>query len=171
MQEIWKDVKDYKGLYQVSNLGNIKSIKYSKILKPYKEKKGYLRVDLNKNGIRRHYLVHRLVAETFIPNPENKPQINHKDGCKENNLWNNLEWCTNLENAIHAYNNKLRTSKPLRKINQYDLNGNFIEQWNSIIEASTQFKTISNHPQCNISSVLRGLRKTAFGYIWKYADK
>lgn len=171
MKEIWKDIKGYEGLYQVSNLGKVKSLKKNIILKPYIEKKGYLRIDLNKNGKSKHYLIHRLVAEAFIPNPLNKLQINHIDCNKQNNCINNLEWSTNLENAIHAYNNNLRPFKPLRKINQYDLDGNFIKTWNSIIEASSQFKNVSNHPQCNISGVLRGLRKTAFGYIWKYADK
>ena len=106
MKEVWKDIKDYEGLYQVSNLGRIKSlsrfhytgwgknkgyIKKEKILKPRYDKKGYQMVVLYKNGIGKNFKVHRLVAEAFIPNPNNLPQINHKDEIKRNNIFTNLE--------------------------------------------------------------------------------
>lgn len=103
MNEIWKDIPGYENKYQVSNLGNVYSYKHKRILKPYVVRKGYLRVDLfDKNFTRRHQKVHRLVATAFIPNPENKPQINHIDGNTGNNVVTNLEWCTNDENQKHA---------------------------------------------------------------------
>lgn len=111
--EIWKDIKNFENKYQVSNKGKIRSLNYHnekriKILKPYKDIWGYLRIDLCKNGIKKHYKISRLVAQEFLKKIENKNQINHKDGNKENNLVENLEWCSPSENCIHAHKNNLR---------------------------------------------------------------
>ena len=98
-----KDIKGYEGLYQVSSWGKVISVKTNKVLSPEINSKGYLRVDLyDSTGKKKHYKVHRLVAEAFIPNPENKPQINHIDGNTQNNSITNLEWCTSSENMNHA---------------------------------------------------------------------
>lgn len=116
--EIWKDIPNYEGLYQISSYGRVKSFyKKERILKPsiqhfkYKSK-NYKRekIELSKNSIRKSFKIHRLVAQTFIPNPDNKPQVNHIDGNPLNNNVNNLEWCTNQENIIHSYK-YLRTKK------------------------------------------------------------
>ena len=116
MKEIWKDIKGYEGKYQISNKGNIRSLNYrrtgkTKILQPGKDKDGYLLIGLRKDGKKKTYKIHRLVAEAFLENPNKKPQINHIDGNKQNNYISNLEWCTNKENMAHAYTNGLALGK------------------------------------------------------------
>ena len=119
--EIWKPIKGYEGLYEISNYGRVKSLartwvtghnsivrsKDESILAPKKDR-GYLRVGLLKNGKRKLLSIHRLVAEHFIPNPLNKPEVNHRDGNKENNHFSNLEWVTPAENTQHAESLRLR---------------------------------------------------------------
>lgn len=134
MQEIWKDIKGYEGLYQVSNLGRVKSlprkiynngiigknkfyISKEKILKERIDHKGYFRVALCKNNIQKDYSIHRLVLENFVENVDNKPCVNHIDGNKQNNNLENLEWCTYSENLNHAY--KLNLKKRIRNIETY----------------------------------------------------
>lgn len=114
-QEIWKDIEGYEGKYQVSNFGNVRSLMYHNakgikrisLLKPATDACGYFRCALSKNNILTTYKVHRLVAQAFIPNPNNYPQINHIDGNKKNNNVENLEWCTNSMNQVHAYSHNL----------------------------------------------------------------
>jgi hypothetical protein len=118
--EVWKDVAGYEGLYQVSNEGQVKSLARTivrsdgqnktieeKVLKSGMSSKGYLQINLCRNGKQKTVKIHRLVAETFIPNPKNKPEVNHKDGKKGNNLFSNLEWATPSENIRHAYHTGL----------------------------------------------------------------
>ena len=191
--ELWADIKNYENYYQVSNFGRIRSLnrkfecngknQYSsfktvktykgKIIKPLLDNRGYFYVFLCKNNVKKNIPIHRLVAKTFIPNPENKPQVNHIDGNKTNNNVTNLEWATCSENIQHAYRNNLFTNqleslKKIQKNNeksvlQYDLNGNFIKEWESIKEAKKELK-VSSH----ISCCCNGKRKTAGGYIWKF---
>jgi len=121
MKEVFKDIPNYEGIYQVSNLGRVKSFKKDKPknLKQSENTHGYYKVGLCKNGKQETLKVHRLVAIAFIKNTKNKKCVNHIDGDKKNNSVNNLEWCTYSENTYHAYKNNLK--KP-RKGNQYTEN-------------------------------------------------
>lgn len=125
MDKIWKDIKGYEGLYKISECGDIKKldsfifmpnggrrIDNEKILVAHKNHKGYLQIRLSNAGARKTFIVHRLVALHFVPNPKNKPQVNHKDCNKLNNRFTNLEWCTNVENCCHAVINGLIKSNP-----------------------------------------------------------
>ena len=102
--EIWKDIEGFKGRYQVSSWGRVRNAITKCIIKPYKNEKGYLKVGLTQNGKCLKFRVNRLVAQAFIPNPYNLPQVNHKDGNKANNSFTNLEWITNKDNTIHSIN-------------------------------------------------------------------
>ena len=159
MNEEWRWIKGYEGLYQVSNLGRVKSIyKKEHLFKPYKNKKGYLIVCLTKNKKSKILRVHRLVAQAFLPNPHNYKEINHKDENKENNYLENLEWCDRKYNCNWGKRNK-KISKPVL---QYDLHNNLIKTWDSIAQAQKELKCY------NISHCINNKRKTAGGYIWRY---
>ena len=149
--EVWKDIEGFEGLYQVSNHGRIKSIRDTiynhrtkstmtiyreKILKPYKDTKGYLLVDLRKNGKRNTRKVHIIVAKTFIPNPDHLPQVNHKDENKQNPNADNLEWCTNQYNTTYGTAKQRMAEKMKKKVIQIDANGDVVDEWESIEEAA-----------------------------------
>lgn len=179
-EEIWKDIKGYENLYQISNLGNVRSLDRYKVTKGrYGEMKakikgkvlipcinhdGYKEIVLSKNGKSKMYRLHRIVAEAFINNDENKNQVNHKNGNKLDNRAENLEWCTCKENIQHALKNNL--IKCERRINQYDLKMNFIKEWRSISE----IKRVLNISDSNIIKVCNEERNSAGGFKWKYQD-
>lgn len=121
---MWKDIEGYEGFYQVNELGEIKSlarnhrygIKHDRILKGRKDKDGYLRVQLIANGKRKDARIHRLVANAFIPNPNNKPTVNHKNGIVNDNNVNNLEWATYSEQNYHLYELGLKDLSYMKKL-------------------------------------------------------
>lgn len=168
-KEIWKPIKGYEGLYEISNMGRIKGLERKSknrtypliLLKLKKDTHGYLQAFLYKNNIRKTYLVHRLVASAFIDNPNNYKEINHIDEDKTNNKISNLEWCSRIYNV--NYGN--RTLKTTKKVKQYDLNKNYIKTWNSMSEAAQKLKIHVS----GISGCCKGINKTCGGYIWKYA--
>lgn len=168
MREVWKDIKGYEGLYQISNLGRVKSLsrivvfrgrerlQKETILREATSRKGYSLVSLQKEGTAKTQKVHRLVAKAFIPNQQNYPQVNHKDENKKNNCVDNLEWCD------CKYNNNygLRTSKISKKVLQIETG----IIYPSVSEAHRKTKIDT----ANISGVCLGKIKTAGGYHWKY---
>ena len=173
MQEIWKDIKGYEGLYQVSNLGRVKRLRFinkntniekERIKSQKIRKDGYLEVALYKNGKGKSIQVHRIVAKTFIPNIENKAQVNHIDGNKKNNNVSNLEWVLGSENMIHSAR-QLRNN--VRKINQYDLDGRYLATYSSITIAGE----INGIRESSIANVLAGRRNKAYGYKWRYSEE
>lgn len=177
MEEIFKDIQGYEGLYQVSNYGNVKALKKEqkmptggiyyrkeKILSSNITYNGYLNVRLFKEGSKgkgKGFGIHRLVAKAFIPNPKNLPQVNHIDGNKQNNYVDNLEWCDASFNQEHALKERL---KKVHKVEQYDLNGNYIKTWNSIKDITTEFKV----SHVAIISNIKGKTNSCKGYKWKY---
>ena len=159
MDEIWKDIEGYEGLYQVSNLGRVKFLERrvssgnsaSRVIREHivtpSLKRGYHRIRLCKEGSKRFFFVHRLVADAFIPNIENKPTINHKDGIRNNNVVSNLEWATFHEQIVHSYNvlHRKKSMAHLGKFGKYHnrskavyqiINGDVIAEFGSIREAT-----------------------------------
>ena len=164
MEEIWKDKKDYEGHYQVSNFGRVKSIKFGKeIILKQSIRHGYYYVCLSKNGIVKTYNVHRLVAEAFIPNPNDYKEVNHKDENPQNNIVSNLEWCDRLYNVRYGTGIERRSKTQSKPVLQYDLEGNFIKEWKSTHECCR-----NGFNQSNVAACCRGKLKTYKGSIWKY---
>lgn len=166
-KEIWKDIPNYEGLYQASTFGRIRNSRTYKVLR-LGNYIGYYRVDLCKDGKRSTKKVHRLVAETFIPNPDNLPCVNHKDCNPSNNAVSNLEWCTYSYNTNYADANEKRANnrKPniIRPVYQYDLSGNLITKWDS----TRTIETVMGFCHSSISKCCRGVTATSYGYVWKY---
>jgi hypothetical protein len=175
--EIWANIKNHDD-YQVSNLGRICSYKNNerKIIKGWIQNTGYLTVVLDN----KKYSVHRLVAETFIHKTKDKDTVNHIDGNKLNNNVNNLEWCTLKENIQHAFESGLMDNaikqmkvKKIRakRINQYDLDGNYIKTYLGSIEAQNELRKLGiKVNDRNIRKVCQGKRKKAGGYKWRYTE-
>lgn len=182
MNEIWKDIKDYPN-YQISNFGNVKSLsnnfsRKEKILK-HGKLKGYLFVQLSKNGKIKCYRVHRLVAEAFIPNPDNKPCIDHINTDRSDNRVCNLRWCSHKENMNNILTidkmsknahlkNKFGAEHPLSKpIIQFSKDGEFIRKWENAVEVKKELG-IDNS---SVSKCCKGKMKSTGGYIWRYYYK
>ena len=172
-----KKIKDFENYYIYSD-GRVQNCNTNHFLKYTSDKNGYLKVRLYKDKYQHTLLVHRLVALTFLSNPDNYPQVNHKDENKHNNDVSNLEWCTVKYNANYGTRNE-RIQKQLKqnatlpdnrkKVNMYTLDGTFIRQFDSLKEA----KIFLNKPitEAHISQCCNGIRKTAYGYKWIKASE
>lgn len=177
--EEWRDIKGYEGRYQISSEGRVRSLDrigkngYSykgKILKPRPTKRGYIKANLSG----KIYAVHRLVAQAFIPNPNNYPVVNHKDENPSNNCIENLEWCDVKYNINYGTANKRRgesigydkDNPHSKSVLQCTIDGILVKRWNSQAEAARQLGI----SQGNISRCCIGTRNIAYGFIWKYAE-
>jgi len=167
---MWKPVVGYEGLYEVSDTGQVRSlprngtVSYSRILRP-NNVRGYLQVALQKNGKRKDFKVHRLVADAFIPNPERKRTVNHIDGNKGNNRVENLEWATDSENQLHSV--YVLGNGKASEVEQYSKDGIFIKAWKRITDAST----VLGIDDTSIVHNCAGRRSSAGGFVWKYKRK
>jgi hypothetical protein len=181
--EIWRDVEGYDGKYQVSNLGNVRSVdrtfsnscgvmvtRKGIMLNPIQNRCGYMKVTMHKEGKVNTEVIHRLVAVAFVPNPNNLPQVNHKDGNKRNNDVSNLEWCTALSNMHHAKqqglrNNALEYAKSMRK----SVIATNIETGEEIFYESIH--AAENVFGRHVTNVLSGARSKAKGHTFRYAEE
>jgi len=179
--EIWRKIRQHK-LYEISNYGRLRRWRNSKqeyyiCINPLVRVTGYYRKTMQVNGKSTGQFIHRLVAEAFIHNPENKPMVNHKDGNKWNNHVSNLEWVTAKENIDHAWRTglqhtnspNLKGSRPAREINQLTLEGNFIKTWKNArqIHRELGFSNTSISKCCNKEKH----HKTVRGFKWEYKDE
>ena len=168
MKEEWKDIVDYEGLYQVSNLGRVKSLNYKQthkqlLLKPtIKKKTGYCQISLSKNGKKKLYLVHRLVAKAYLINQDNLPQVNHKDEDKTNNKVDNLEWCTAKYNCNYGTKIQRVKEKMAKPVSNYK-NGKLIKNYSKVTEV-----VIDGHIPSDVTRCCKGKIKSHHGYQWKY---
>lgn len=178
MNEIWRDIKDYEGLYQVSNLGRVRSVdRYcvgkgnckrfckGKILKPATHTNGYLIVNLCKNIKTKSYLVHRLVAEAFKPNLHNYPTVDHINRNKTDNRLENLRWAP-YELQVKNSNRESLIKSIVKPVKQYTVDGQFIKEYTSITEASIE----TGLKIGNICKCCYYKRKSTGGYIWKFSS-
>lgn len=180
MQENWKKVKGFE-LYSVSDQGNVRNDKTGRILKGGLDTYGYPQVILCKNGARVNRKVHRLVAEAFVPNPDNKPQVNHIDGNKQNNAATNLEFCTYQENQDHFWRYLNNEQNKANRSNSHKGKGLLSNNPNakSVIrlEDGKVYKTIKeaaeelNISYIHIGEACKGKRKTTGGYHWSYVKE
>lgn len=179
--EVWKDVVGYEETYEVSNMGNVRSLdryvphktlgkKFCKgcVLIPHITNSGYVSVNFCKDNIRKSFDVHRLVALAFLENPDTDGmEVNHIDENKQNNRAENLEWVTRLQNENHGTKRERQVAKISVPILQFDTEGNFIKEW---VSATAAEKSISGKFTGAISHNLKGKSKTAFGFVWKLKE-
>lgn len=171
MEEHWLPVKGYEGLYEISDWGRVKSLNYrgtgkEQILHQTQNKSGYMYVPLHKDGKTKSCRVHRLVAEAFVPNPNNLPEVNHIDENKQNNRSENLEWCDRLSNVRHGTGIERSRASHSIAIEQVDMTGNVVKEWVSSRDAER-----NGYHSGAIIACCKGKKRSYKGYFWRYADK
>lgn len=179
MNTVFKDIPNYQGKYQISNKGEVLSLDYNgsknnpKLLVPKKNNKGYLWVELLKDGKKRQFLIHRLVAQAFIPNPNNYPIVNHKDENPLNNTVTNLEWCTYKYN--NSYSANLHPERPIgRKPKHIKMLLKIDLSTGEIVEKCGKLSSYCKEHNLNSWSIIqccKGKRNKAYGYYWQFSDE
>lgn len=170
MQELWKDIRGYEGLYQVSNTGRVKRLLKTnpegRVLKPLKGKDGYFQVNLSSNNSPKTHRIHRLVATAFIENPNNHPIVNHKDENVKNNSSYNLEWCDAKYNTNYNNSSVKRGVSQRKPIIQLTVEGEFVKEWSGRVEIERALGVRGG----NITACCKRNphRLTAYGYRWEY---
>ena len=171
--ETWKDVKDFENIYQISNKGNIRALNYNNkkgcvqnLKVDVSKQNGYCYIRLCNGNTNKHFRVHRLVAEAFIPNPDNLPQVNHKDENKQNNCVDNLEWCSQQYNMNYGTRIKRGSQNRKKGLLQLDLHNNILQKWTSGLDAQEALGIQRSH----ISQCCNNKRKTAGGYKWRWCE-
>jgi hypothetical protein len=163
-EEEWRDVLGFEELYQVSNLGKVRTIKNGEAeMSQQENRNGYMTVHLRNKGVERRAMVHRLVAEAFISNPDELKDVNHKNGDKSDNRVENLEWVSHSDNMTHSFR---ELGKNVRHIVQLSLDGVLIDRWNSITEAAEA----TGICRTDIGACCRGERTMAGAFEWKYEE-
>ena len=157
-----RDIKDYEGLYAATSCGKIYSYRAKRFLKPIKNKKGYLYVNLCKDGVCKHYFVHRLVADAYLPNQDNLPQVNHKDEDKSNNALPNLEWISPKDNTNYGTGKERSAKSRQKKV--------ICIETQQIFDSVTKAAKAVNVSPSHISECCRGKLKTSGGYHWAYYE-
>ena len=182
MEEIWKPIRNHENFYLVSNLGRVKRLstvskrkdgknykRPEKILKPYKNKKGYLMVDLDNNC--KGQIIHRLVAEAFIPNPDNLSIVNHINGNKTDNYYLNLEWCTYSYNIKHAHNNNLiKSDKAIKTMQEQNKKQVYCLEQLTLYRCLSDINKKFGYNNGYISTCCNGKKENAYGLHWYYID-
>ena len=165
--EIFCDIENYEGLYQISSFGRVYSVRRGKFLKPKKCNGKYLQVGLRKNGKQKWYLVHRLVASAFLENPSNLQDVNHRDENPSNNRVENLEWMSHKENINYGTRTQRQKAKLSKVVQQFTKQGEFVAEFPSLREASRQTRINLGH----IFSCCNGRYKSTGGFVWRYKQK
>lgn len=176
IKEEWKSIKGFEGLYEVSNLGKVKSLSRivnrmgikqpvrERMLSPKLTKVGYLMVGLHKEATEKYFFVHRLVASAFLENPQGFNEVNHKDENKRNNRADNLEWCSHKYNNAYGTRGTRHDMKISKPVCCYTIDGVFVKRYDSITQAGLDLGVLKT----SVWAALTGKSKTCKGMIWKY---
>lgn len=165
MNEVWKPVSGYETLYGVSNQGRVMNLNTQKPLRTRSDSKGYARVNLSKEGCKKTFRMHRLVADHFLPNPDGLLEVNHINENKQDNRAENLEWCSREYNVNYGTRTDRQRQKLSKPVVQLSKSGERVSHYPSLVEA----ERTTGFNRSSISACCRGERNQAYGYQWKYA--
>lgn len=167
MEEIWRPVVGYENLYSVSNYGKVYSFIKNRVLSAKSNGRGYLQIELTKDKKQKMHYVHRLVAQAFLDNPNNLPEVNHKDENAQNNCVCNLEWCSTKYNLSYGTRVERMIKHCKKAVEQIDMSGNVVMVFESLADAERKY----GYNHANVSNCCNGKLDTAYGYRWRFATE